>query len=355
MNKLILMKKCIALARRAEGKTSPNPMVGALLFKDGNIIAKDYHRKPGTPHAEALVLKAAGENAKGASLFVTLEPCCHTKKRTPPCADAVIASGVKSVFIAMEDPNPMVSGQGIEKLSSAGIEVETGILEREANKLNEAYIKYIITKRPFVTLKVAMTLDGKIATPDGDSKWITSQESRKMVHRLRSASDGLLSAVGTVLADNPSFTARIRGGVDPIRIIIDPDLKIPDDYNVLNTPPSTILVCKEGIHRAEKLINMGIEIITYKDRLDLNWLMEELGRREIMSIMVEGGASLASHALEESIVDKVMFFIAPKIIRGADSYPAIGGNTFQRLSEAHMLKDYTVKKIGCDFLIEGYL
>ncbi|MBF0540143.1 MAG: bifunctional diaminohydroxyphosphoribosylaminopyrimidine deaminase/5-amino-6-(5-phosphoribosylamino)uracil reductase RibD [Nitrospirae bacterium] len=355
MNKASLMKKCLSLAKRAEGKTSPNPMVGALLIKDGEIIANDYHRKPGTPHAEALVLKQAGDRAKGASLFVTLEPCCHTNKRTPPCTNAIIASQIKDVFIAMLDPNPMVSGRGVDILKASGINVEIGILEDEAKKLNEAYIKYITTKRPFVTLKIAMTLDGKIADPEGHSKWITCEESRKVVHRLRSASDGLLSAIGTVLADNPSFTARIRGGIDPIRIIIDPDLKTPDGFNVLKTPPPTIIVCKDGNPRSSILINNGIEILTYKDKLDLNWLMEELGKRQIMSILIEGGSTLAGHALEESIVDKVMFFIAPKIIRGKDSLTAIGGETFQKINEAHQLKEYKIKKIGSDFLIEGYL
>jgi diaminohydroxyphosphoribosylaminopyrimidine deaminase/5-amino-6-(5-phosphoribosylamino)uracil reductase len=355
MDKISLMKKCLSLARRASGRTSPNPMVGALLIKDNEIIAKDYHRKSGAPHAEALVLKEAGDRAKGASLFVTLEPCCHTNKRTPPCTDAVIASQPKNVFIAMLDPNPMVSGKGIERLRAAGINVETGILEKEAKRLNEAYIKYITTKRPFVTLKIAMTLDGKIATPDGESKWITCEESRKFTHRLRSKNDGLLSAVGTVIADNPSFTARIRGGVNPLRIIIDPDLKTPDGFNVLKTPPQTIIVCKDGNPRSYHLINNGIEILTYKDKLDLNWLMYELGKRQIMSLMIEGGQSLAGHALEETIVDKVICFIAPKIIRGKESFPAVGGNTFRNINEAHQLKDTTVRNIGCDVLIEGYL
>lgn len=355
MDKLSLMKKCLSLAKRAEGRTSPNPMVGALLVRDNEIIAKDYHRKPGSPHAEVLVLNAAGSAANGASLFVTLEPCCHTNKRTPPCTDAIIASGIKNVFIAMLDPNPHVSGRGVERLKAAGIDVETGILEPQASRLNEAYIKYITTKRPFVTLKIAMTLDGKIATPTGESKWITSEESRRLAHKMRSASDGLLSAVGTVITDNPMFTARIRGGKSPIRIIIDPYIKTPDGFNVLITPPRTILVSKEGNPRAERLIKNGIEILTYKDTLSLNWLMEELGRLEIMSLLVEGGSSLAGHVLEESIVDKVMVCIAPKIIRGKESFPAVGGKTFQNIAEAHQLKEYSFRKIGCDLLIEGYL
>ncbi|MBF0344027.1 MAG: bifunctional diaminohydroxyphosphoribosylaminopyrimidine deaminase/5-amino-6-(5-phosphoribosylamino)uracil reductase RibD [Nitrospirae bacterium] len=345
------MKRCLALARRARGQTSPNPMVGALLYKDDNVIAVDYHKKAGTPHAEPLVLKKAGEAARDATLFVNLEPCCHRDKRTPPCTDAIIEAGVKRVVIAMEDPNPAVSGKGIEVLNSAGIATEVGILKEQAMRLNEAYIKYITTRSPFVIMKVAMTLDGKIATPNGESKWITCGTSRNLVHRLRASVDGVLSAIGTVKADNPKFSTDIEGLRNPMRIIIDPELAIPEGSNVLKTPPVTYIVTKKN-----NTYNIdGLKYIYYDGEIDLKWLMMELGKVGITSVMIDGGASLTGHAIEEGIVDKVMVFVAPKIIGGKGSFSPVQSKTFRSVNDPYGIVNMTVRSIGCDILIEGYI
>ncbi len=358
-NDEFFMKKALKLAKKAAYRTSPNPMVGAVIVKNGKIISEGYHKKAGLPHAEAEAIMKSPHHLKDSTLYVTLEPCCHRNKRTPPCTDAIISSGIKRVVIAMRDPNPEVSGKGIELLKNHGIEVVEGILESEAKKLNEFYIKYISTKMPFVILKIAMTLDGKIATPEGESKWITSEQSRKLVHKLRSQVDAILTAYGTVINDNSRLTARIKGGKNPIRIVIDPELKIPFDYHIYNPPPKTIAIVKEDFLVTEKekiLSNRGVEFIPYNsDKVELNWLMKELGKRGIISLMIEGGSSLNAYALQHNIVDKIMFFIAPKIIGGKDSYPCIGGNFYRRLSESYELEELSVKKLKVDILIEGYL
>ena len=353
MNDEFYMRRALRLARRAIGRTSPNPMVGAVLVKDGKIISEGYHKRAGEPHAEAIAIKRAmpyeAESLNGATLYVSLEPCCHTEKRTPPCTKAIINAGIKRVVIAHLDPNPKVSGRGVEELRRAGIEVVSGVLEKEATLLNEAYIKYIKTGMPFVILKTAMSLDGKIATAKGESKWITGQRARLLVHRLRSRVDAVLTAIGTVKADDPELTSRIRHGKDPIRIVIDPEFETPKNSKILKTPPRTIIVTKKEVDLK------GVEFIRYKGRLDLQALMKELAKMEIMSIMVEGGSSLSAHCLEEGIVDKVMFFIAPKIIGGKNSYPAIGGSGVKTLSEAYKIRDMRARHIGEDILIEGYI
>lgn len=349
------IKRALRLAEKARGMVSPNPMVGAVIVKNGRIISEDFHRRPGTPHAEALAIGKAGEKARASSLYVNLEPCCHTEKRTPPCTKAIINAGIKKVIISMKDPNPRVSGKGITEIQKAGVEVKTGILEDRAKKLNEAYIKYITTGNPFVILKTAMTLDGKIATPEGQSKWITGEKARKSVHRLRSSVDAIMTAIGTVKADNPQLTSRIKGGKNPVRIIIDPNLEMPLDAKVLQSPPETIIVTKINNAKSDYLYKSGINMIYYKEKLYLKWLMEKLGKMEIASVLVEGGSSLNAHALEEGVVDKVMFFIAPIIIGGRESFPAIGGKTFKRLEDAYRIKDVSIKRLGEDILIEGYV
>ncbi len=373
------MKRALKLAAKARGITSPNPMVGAVIVKNNRIIAEDYHKKPGELHAEALAILHAKEKAKGSTLYVTLEPCCHLDKRTPPCTKAIINAGIKKVFIAMKDPNPKVSGRGIEELRKHGVEVVDGLQEREAQRLNEAYCKYITAGRPFVILKVAMTLDGKIATPEGQSKWITGKSARELVHRMRCNVDAVLTAIGTVKADNPELTARHRKGAkSPVRIIIDPHLETPLDYKVFNTPPETLVVTKKfgtitgnppipplvkrgkgGFAKKEKvkaLSDKGIKIIAYEGaRVDLRWLMRILGAMGITSLMIEGGSSLNAYALQDGIVDKVAFFIAPKIMGGKDSIPAVGGEVFRRLEDAYRVHDLKIKRTGDDLMIEGYL
>jgi diaminohydroxyphosphoribosylaminopyrimidine deaminase/5-amino-6-(5-phosphoribosylamino)uracil reductase len=365
MNDEFYIRRTLRLAAKARGMTSPNPMVGALIVKNGKIISEDFHREPGTPHAEVLVIEKAGENAKDATLYVSLEPCCHTEKRTPPCTKSIIDVGIKKVIIGMKDPNPKVSGRGILELQNAGIDVRSGILEGAAKRLNEAYTKYMTTGKPFVILKIAMTLDGKIATPDGQSKWITGEKARKVVHRLRSRVDAILTAIGTVKADDPQLTARVKGGKNPRRLVIDPDLEIPLNAKVLQVPPETIIVTRKSevgsqkskIREKEKILSeRGVKIITYEgEKVNLDWLMKRLGEMEITSVLIEGGASLNSYALENGIVDRVMFFIAPKIIGGEKSFPAVGGKTFRNLEEAYKIKDLKIKQIGEDLLIEGYV
>jgi diaminohydroxyphosphoribosylaminopyrimidine deaminase/5-amino-6-(5-phosphoribosylamino)uracil reductase len=372
MDEEFFMRRALELAAHARGMTSPNPMVGALLVKKGKIIAEGYHKKAGTPHAEAIAIEAAGEKATGATLYVSLEPCCHRDKRTPPCTQKIISSGIGKVIIAMEDPNPKVSGKGIGELRKARIKVVSGVMEDKARELNEYYIKHITTGMPFVIMKVAMTLDGKIATPEGESRWITGEKARDMVHRVRGDVDALMTAIGTVKADNPRLTCRSGEERSPVRIIIDPDLEIKMNACVVSTPPDTIVVTrKAGIkgrkqdvmsqspEREEKkrsLLRKGIRFIEYEgEKVDLTWLMKELGKMGIISLLIEGGSSLNSYCLERGIVDKIMFFIAPKIIGGKESFPAVGGRSFRKLEDAYLIKDINIRRIGNDILIEGYV
>jgi len=359
------MRRALTLAARARGRTSPNPMVGAVIVRNGRIIAEGYHKKAGTPHAEAIALAQAGGKARGATLYVSLEPCCHKDKRTPPCTEKIISSGIGKVVIAMKDPNPKVSGKGIRELENAGIPVVQGTLEQKARDLNRYYIKHIVTGTPFVILKAAMTLDGKIATPEGESQWITGEKARKLVHAIRGEVDAVMTAIGTVRADNPRLTCRQRGKRSPERIIIDPGLDIAPDACLLSIPPRTTVVTRSSEGRRQDhaigqkrtaLKERGISLIDYPgERVDLGWLMSELGRRGIMSILVEGGASFNYSCLDAGIVDKVMFFVAPKIIGGRDSFPAVGGKSFRSLDNAFRIRDLRARKIGEDILLEGYI
>jgi diaminohydroxyphosphoribosylaminopyrimidine deaminase / 5-amino-6-(5-phosphoribosylamino)uracil reductase len=378
MTDLFFIRRTLTLAARARGMTNPNPMVGALLVKNGRIISEGYHKKAGTPHAEVIAIDRAGKKAAGATLYVSLEPCCHKDKRTPPCTQKIIESGIRKVVVSMKDPNPKVSGKGIEELKKAGIEVVSGILEEKAQKLNEFYIKHVTTGMPFVVMKAAMTLDGKIATPAGESKWITGEKARHAVQKLRANVDAIMTAIGTVKADNPRLTCRIKEDKNTVRVIIDPLLEIGPDSNILCTPPDTMIVTRSisaassrqsvqeneragmGNEQREKkgrlLKEKGIRLIEYAtEKVDLPWLMKELGRMGIISVLVEGGSSLNSYCLESGIVDKVMFFIAPKIIGGRESFTAIGGKAFRTLQEAHRIVNVRVKKYGEDILIEGYI
>lgn len=311
------------------------------------------------PHAEAIAIDRAGRQARGSTLYVSLEPCCHKDKRTPPCTGRIIEAGISRVFAAMPDPNPKVSGKGLAELRTAGIEVVSGVLEAEARQLNEFYIKHITTGLPFVILKTAMTLDGKIATAEGESKWITGEAARRLVHRVRGSVDAIVTAIGTVRADDPSLTCRSGSGRNPLRVVIDPRLQTKPDAKILTTPPGTIIVTRadSASRRRKKLLeDKGIGIIEYQGaRADLGLLMKQLGQKGITSVMIEGGASLNASCLESGIVDKVMFFIAPKIIGGEDSIPAVGGRSFRRLDEAYRIHKAKMRRVGEDFLIEAYL
>ncbi len=376
MSHEMFMKKALSLAARGKGRTSPNPLVGAVVVKGGRVIAADYHRKAGTPHAEALALEKAGKRAKGSTLYVNLEPCCHTEKRTPPCTKSIIRSGIKKVVVAMIDPNPKVSGMGLAELRRAGIETEAGVMEKEAKRLNEVFIKFITKKEPFMVLKIAQSLDGRIATASGESRWITGEKARKYVHGLRNEVDAVLVGINTVTKDDPSLDCRIKGGRNPYRIIVDSRLRMPPDAKLLKHDDGKTIIATVHLNqnsksvipnssvqrnyrnKIERLNDLGVRILAVKEKngmVDLKSLVKELGRLEIMSVMIEGGSSIAASALSCGIVDKVMFFVAPKIIGGVDSVPSVGGSSPAVLKKAFRINDLRVKKIGEDVLMEGYL
>ncbi len=356
------MRRALRLAEKARGRTSPNPMVGAVVVKNGVIISRGWHRKAGEPHAEAIALGKAGSAAAGATLYVTLEPCSHTDKRTPPCTLAIIRSRIARVVAAMVDPNRKVSGGGVKTLQAAGIDVVTDILEAEAKKLNEAYIKHITTGMPFVTLKIAQTLDGKIATATGESRWITGEKAREESHRLRDINDAVLVGINTVLKDNPSLTARIPGGRDPVRVIVDSKLKILANATVLTQRSSakTIIATLASVpkNKIKKFRDAGAEVIVAKSvrgRVDLRDLMKKLGKMDIISVLIEGGAEINASALKSDIVDKVVLFIAPMIMAGKDALCSVGGTSPIKLSHALRLHNITTRFVGQDLMVEGYI
>jgi len=357
------MLRALELAAKARGRTSPNPMVGAVIVKDGKIVGEGYHKKPGTPHAEIHAIEQAKDKAKGAQLYVTLEPCCHWG-RTPPCTQAVIRASISSVVMAMFDPFPQVSGKGKAELEGHGISVQNGLLETEARKLNEAYIKYVTTRMPFVILKTAMSLDGKIATSTGESKWITSASSRQKVHEIRDGVDAILVGIGTVNRDNPSLTTRLENkqGEDPIRIVVDSKARISLEAKLLNlSSPAPAFIATTEKAPPEKIAQLrarGAEVIATPElngKVSLKALMKKLGEKAITSVLIEGGGEINASALKEGIVDKVMVFIAPKLIGGKTAPGPIGGAGIKQLSKAARLRDIHVSQIGEDILIEGYV
>jgi diaminohydroxyphosphoribosylaminopyrimidine deaminase/5-amino-6-(5-phosphoribosylamino)uracil reductase len=338
-------------------------MVGAVIVKNGDIVGEGYHEAVGKAHAEINAINDAGSKANGADMYVTLEPCNHIG-RTPPCTEKVLEAGIKRVVVAMPDPNPDVKGGGIGYLQQHGIDVKVGVLRRKAINLNEAFIKYSFTKRPFVTVKCAVTLDGRIATRTGDAKWVSGVESRKMVHLIRHASDAIMVGRGTVIADDPHLTTRLENGsgVDPLRVVLDTKLSIPEDARILrqDSDSDTVVVTgdtvsEKKIHRLEKA---GARIITMplkNGRIDLNALMAYLGQRGIASLLIEGGASVTASAFKEEIVDKAIFFFAPKILGGDDGVPVCRGSSATRMQDSIPVKDILVQKVGEDVMIEGYL
>lgn len=353
------MKRAIRLAEKGRGRTSPNPMVGALLVKEGSVVGEGFHAKVGEAHAEIHALNQAGEEARGATLYLNLEPCTHYGK-TPPCTPAVIEAGVRRVVIGMEDPNPLVRGKGLENLEKAGLEVDVGILEKECRRLNEAFCKYILEKEPFVILKVAATLDGKIATRDGNSKWISGKASRRFVHKLRDQVDGIVVGIGTVLKDDPMLTARIKGGRNPYRIILDSRLRIPEEAKVIEISPSktiiatTELASKDKIERLEKK-DVRILILDPKQgRVNLKQLLSRLGEMEMMSLLLEGGSQINGSFLDEGLIDKIFLFLSPKIIGDQQALGIFGGRGITNLKEAIFINEIKARRIGEDILLEGY-
>ncbi len=356
------MERALALAARGRGTTTPNPMVGAVIVKDGRIIGEGYHIRAGEGHAEVNAFKNAAEDVTGATMYVTLEPCSHYGK-TPPCADKIVEKKIGRVVVGALDPNPLVAGRGIEKIRNAGIPVVTGVLAEESIALNEVFMKYIVTKRPFVVLKAAMSLDGKIATADGESQWISCETSREEVHRLRHELTGIMAGIGTVLADDPMLNCRIPGGKQPVRIIVDSHLSIPENSKLAASAKEFPLVVasveKADASKKARLEVMGakvIEIPANQDgHVDLNALMERLGEMKIDSILLEGGGRLAEGALKAGIVDKVQFYIAPVLIGGEGAKTPVEGRGIETLSQAWHISDWKAETIGDDLKIIGYI
>ena len=343
------------LAENGRGTTSPNPMVGAVVVKNRSVVGQGFHLKAGTDHAEIIALKEAGDNAAGATIYVTMEPCCHYGK-TPPCTEAIIQSGIKRVVAAVKDENPLVNGKGLERLKEAGIETETGILESQARKLNESYCTFIKTGLPFVTLKLAVTLDGKIADCDGSSAWITGPETRKRVHQWRSWSDTVMVGIGTVLEDNPKLTVRDAEGPDPLRIIVDSTLRTPPDAHVLDDF-NVIIATTEHYDREKYAIfeNQNVEILVADDgsgNVSIPVLMKKLGERQLTSLLCEGGAALATTLLKEHAADKIIMAIAPKILGSGIS--ALGDFGIKGIDDVLELKDVDIECVENDVIVCGY-
>ncbi len=364
------MEDALKLAEQARGRTSPNPMVGAVLVKDGQIIGKGYHTKAGCPHAEIEALRDASEDPRGATLYVTLEPCCMHGK-TPPCTDAIIQAGIIRVVTGMIDPDPRVQGKGIAQLQRAGILVDAGLLEDRARRLNEAFITHTTTGRPFVISKFAMSLDGKIATRTGDSKYITNAASREYVHTLREQVDAILVGIGTVLADNPLLTSRIPRSSEhgehvkrnPQRVILDTHLRIPLSASVVQAISEAHTTIFTG-QQAEKgkiaelqARGVGIETVEQDERgtVNLEQVFNVLGNKNVQSVLLEGGADVNGNAYRQRLIDKVLAFIAPMIIGGKDARSPVEGPGIDALRDAIRLSDITIHRFGDDLLIEGYV
>ena len=371
------MARSLDLARRGAALASPNPMVGAVLVRDGRAVGEGFHTYEGRKHAEVIALETAGEYARGATLYLNLEPCCHTG-RTGPCTEALIAAGVRRVVAAMPDPNPAVAGRSFEKLRAAGVHVETGLRENEARQLNEGFACWITTKRPLVTMKVALTLDGRIAAPRraaSVSLWITSEESRAEVQQMRHAADAVLTGIGTVMADNPLLTDRtgLPRRRPLVRVVLDSRLRLPRKSKLVKTCQGDVLVytrATENSPRARALRKAGVEVVRVRGRkrqIDLKAVVADLGRREMISVMIEGGARVNGAALEAEAVDKLVLFYAPKLL-GADGVPfaAVAGQMPGSLPRRYKKKGQSVasfpplriqamRRFGPDFMVEGYL
>ncbi|MBO8141259.1 MAG: bifunctional diaminohydroxyphosphoribosylaminopyrimidine deaminase/5-amino-6-(5-phosphoribosylamino)uracil reductase RibD [Firmicutes bacterium] len=355
------MDVALALAARGHGTTWPNPMVGAVIVHDGRIAGMGYHRRPGEPHAEVHALNDAGSLARGATLYVNLEPCSH-HGRTPPCTEAIIAAGVRRVVAAIVDPDPRVQGRGIARLREAGIDVVVGVREAEARQLNEVYLKYKSTGRPFVLLKAAASLDGRIATVTGHSRWISGADARALVHRLRAVMPAVMVGIGTALADDPRLTARTDPPPprQPLRVVVDSLARLPPHARMLKVPGSTLVAVTKAApaERLRRLERAGAKVAVLPDqdgRVSLPALMSELSRQGVAGVLLEGGATLNGAMIAQGLVDKVMFFLAPLLIGGRSAPGAIGDPGAQVLEEAPRLSDVTFEPCGADLLVTGYL
>ncbi len=359
------MEQALSLAKLALGQVSPNPAVGAVVVKNGVVIGQGYTQPPGSWHAEVLALKQAGEEARGGVMYVTLEPCCHYG-RTPPCSQAIIAAGIAEVHIAMLDPNPLVAGRGKEELEREGIKVYTGEHRDEAEEINEAYRKFITTGMPFVVAKFAVSLDGKIATKSGDSKWISGNEAREHVHYLRYTVDAVMAGVNTVLVDDPHLTVRCCGGKggtakkQPLRVIVDGRGRTPLSALVFSEPGKTLLALGRSATPEEKtaFTQAGAELLEVPSKeglVDLRGLLKLLGEREITSVLVEGGSILLGSLFDCGLVDKVVAFIAPIIIGGEGAKTAVGGGGIDKVADSLKLERVKVDRFGEDLMVSGYI
>ncbi|MFC1916533.1 bifunctional diaminohydroxyphosphoribosylaminopyrimidine deaminase/5-amino-6-(5-phosphoribosylamino)uracil reductase RibD [Chloroflexota bacterium] len=359
------MEQALSLAKLALGQVSPNPAVGTVVVKNGAVVGQGYTQPPGSWHAEVLALKQAGEEARGGVIYVTLEPCCHYG-RTPPCSQAIIAAGITEAHLAMLDPNPLVSGGGKDELEREGIKVYVGECETEAKEINEAYTKFITTGMPLVTAKFAVSLDGKIATKSGDSKWISGNESRKYVHYLRYTADAIMAGVNTILVDDPQLTARCCGGrggtarKQPLRVIVDAKGRTPLTARLLSEPGKALLALGRLATPEEKaaFAQVGAELLELPSEeglVDLKGLLKALGEREITSVLVEGGGILLGSLFDDRLVDKVVAFIAPIIIGGKEAKMAVGGKGVSRVVDSFKLERIRVERFGEDLMVSGYI
>jgi diaminohydroxyphosphoribosylaminopyrimidine deaminase/5-amino-6-(5-phosphoribosylamino)uracil reductase len=357
-NDLKYMRRAIALAKKGEGRTCPNPMVGAVIVQDGQVIGAGWHHGPGLPHAEVEALRVCSESPKGATMYVTLEPCNHCG-RTPPCTEAIIEAGIAAVKIAVSDPNPLACG-GACRLREAGIVVKEGVAKKEALALNRSFFHHCLTGRPWVIMKAAMSLDGKIATASGESKWITGEQSRRFVHRLRSAVSAVLIGSGTMLADNPQLTNRTqKKAPQPLKVLIDSRLQLPLDYNLVRqNPERLIVICTQRADAVKQadLEQMGVRIIRQKgtDRVDLAAALDTLGELGIQSVLAEGGAGLFGALLEAGLVNEYYLFYAPFFIGGEKAPGVIAGKGIVRLKDTPRLQIEKIRRVGGDILVHAY-
>lgn len=351
-----MIQRCLELARQGLGYTSPNPLVGSVIVQNGEVVGEGFHPKAGEPHAEIFALRAAGEKAKGATVYVNLEPCNHYG-RTPPCTEALLAAGVAKVVVGMIDPNPIVSGQGIERLQKGGIEVVVGVAEADCRQLNEVFIHRIIHRQPFGILKYAMTLDGKIATTTGHSAWVTGTDSRQVVHRIRAGCDAVVVGGNTVRRDNPHLTTHQVGGPNPLRVVMSRNLHLPLESHLWATQVANTVVFTEwGKNPAlqQHLRDRGVEVIELNP-LTPSQVMQALYERELSSVLWECGGTLAAQAIAQKVIQKIIAFIAPKIIGGVSAPSPVGDLGLEKMTEALHLQRLTWHQINDDILIEGYL
>jgi diaminohydroxyphosphoribosylaminopyrimidine deaminase/5-amino-6-(5-phosphoribosylamino)uracil reductase len=356
------MRRTIELAKRGRGMTSPNPAVGAVIVQNGGIVGEGWHEYAGGPHAEVNALKAAGRSAYGGAMYVSLEPC-NTYGRTPPCTQAIIDAGLNVVIVGAMDPNPSVSGRGVTAIRAAGIEVIEGPFKDEITKMNEGYNKHVTSGLPFITMKTAVSLDGKTATKTGSSRWITSEAARERVHAMRGESDSVMTGIGTVIADNPRLDVRLDNfkGKQPTRVIIDGQGKIPEDALVVRSAKDvpTVVATTDlmSLEKSQKLSDAGVEVVMIprvNERIDLNKLLRELGSRNMCSVLLEAGQALATAFITEGLIDKYVFFIAPKLIGGVAAPGVFGGPGIEDINDCSRLKITDCEMVGGDLMIEAY-